>query len=651
MKKILLLLALIANSLNQVTNATNIESDTKELQVLSFTEKLAINNNIELNKKSLFDNRFVKDNITKDKDYCLFFNSQIPDVFLFVAYKKFDKSTKYISNNLVEDKSIEKLNYIISFFANDMDIRVKPLLAALVFDRDQCLLYVEHNAKSKLIKVNKSDLLAFKIKSILQKELEVDLEGLQLFYSDMFEQTIRPIDSKDENLKLSSFIKVYYANSQLFKEIYKLGYLNIVKLDLSNAGITDAKNSSFDWKRLAHLKELNFEGNLLTTFLVLLKIPKLKFLNLSHNKIENIDLKCGRIKSFINLNLSNNKIKRLKYNLDHPWLDYIESLDLTNNDLIDVPNHLILWLFKGGKLKLNVNKDNTKPYYIKELNDLNQKACFKCGFETQKSYSEVRPLEIPVNSIDNQILNIKYNNKLDSIEKLPKAKINVSSIVCESCLDKNLEIKKFCWICLNLIKNNVVYACDKSHSDNQVLSNSSSLKLEKKNSQGSLQSDSKKQVESNFFKCDLCNIICTSQETLDFHFAGKKHNHKLELTKSQVYCSMCDARASNAHGYQMHINGKKHKEVYNEKCNCITIPDVGTIVKDNDKFTIYTTNSKPIELEKNGWNLIHKYDNKILIFKYNLVYDCVVYNNIKYKFKKQKLGKAIELINSEKSRK
>lgn len=150
-------------------------------------------------------------------------------------------------------------------------------------------------------------------------------------------------------------------------------------------------------------------------------------------------------------------------------------------------------------------------------------------------------------------------------------------------------------------------------------------------------------ITQDFF-CELCNIICTSQETLDFHLEGKKHKHKVEVIENQTYCPMCNSRSTNAHGYQLHINGAKHKARYKTIVSYIKL-DNGDNVILKGKRDLYIDPGHAIN---------HKYidTNKEFIFK-KVKSDSVILNSksfmnkLEYKLNQKCLGQVYGLPNPE----
>lgn len=86
-------------------------------------------------------------------------------------------------------------------------------------------------------------------------------------------------------------------------------------------------------------------------------------------------------------------------------------------------------------------------------------------------------------------------------------------------------------------------------------------------------------------KCDICDIISTSQKEWDIHIAGEKHRKKsapksldlnsnkstqIQVTKSlgsspskpksEFYCKDCDVTSTSQQDYEIHLKGEKHRK-------------------------------------------------------------------------------------------
>lgn len=78
------------------------------------------------------------------------------------------------------------------------------------------------------------------------------------------------------------------------------------------------------------------------------------------------------------------------------------------------------------------------------------------------------------------------------------------------------------------------------------------------------------------WSCDLCQVITTSQQTLEGHLKGKKHKNKVaslntnkipedesanddEGKKNKFWCQVCRVRTNSEAMLKSHCNGKKHQ--------------------------------------------------------------------------------------------
>ena len=66
------------------------------------------------------------------------------------------------------------------------------------------------------------------------------------------------------------------------------------------------------------------------------------------------------------------------------------------------------------------------------------------------------------------------------------------------------------------------------------------------------------------FHCQLCGVFCSNQRSLNQHMNGKEHKKKAEIAAEggpQTYfCKVCNVHCTNKQNYDQHLNGMRHKE-------------------------------------------------------------------------------------------
>lgn len=111
-------------------------------------------------------------------------------------------------------------------------------------------------------------------------------------------------------------------------------------------------------------------------------------------------------------------------------------------------------------------------------------------------------------------------------------------------------------------------------------------------------------LDTTIYKCDLCQITCSSYEGLLQHREGKKHKHNLEATMEDFTCEMCNVKATNLHGIQLHRSGAKHKKIMATKSFCVHLPIgeprlyVVLTPKENSKFECIHPRTKEVAIFK-----------------------------------------------------
>ena len=62
------------------------------------------------------------------------------------------------------------------------------------------------------------------------------------------------------------------------------------------------------------------------------------------------------------------------------------------------------------------------------------------------------------------------------------------------------------------------------------------------------------------FRCDVCNVDMSGQIQYDMHMQGSKHLKKLAQNPSQFHCDVCNVSCTGKEAYNMHLVGKQHKK-------------------------------------------------------------------------------------------
>lgn len=73
-----------------------------------------------------------------------------------------------------------------------------------------------------------------------------------------------------------------------------------------------------------------------------------------------------------------------------------------------------------------------------------------------------------------------------------------------------------------------------------------------------------KSLSSNSVMCSLCNILVSSEDTLQSHMLGKAHRKKFqmqmtELDEARFCCDVCGITTTDNAGLIMHLQGAKHR--------------------------------------------------------------------------------------------
>jgi len=374
-------------------------------------------------------------------------------------------------------------------------------------------------------------------------------------------------------------------------------------VDLSNCSLTDFIITAPESEWFAHsLVKLNLSGNLLTKLHACLFEPvSLEVLDVSNNRISDIDVhisdKAVTSCRSVVVNLQNNLLERFRCGSE--WLKLIRSLDVRGNYILDFPNDIILWMLDGGILVADVQQidGRTSPEFVRDLGFSPNVSCYQCAGKHPLHISEVRTMSVPVKEIYTSQTgpsSFQYDGTDKDHTSSQRVQLRMSSNICKKCWKRadQQPTLKFCWICLQKLKSPGSHVCPVKKSPQQqsqsLSSHSLSITTSSTTTSSSLSrsyytahSQEHSLTESDYaddsfdpkapFTCDLCKVVCTSQETLDYHLQGKRHLHKIELQLNTTYCPLCDIRATNAHGFAMHVRGSKHTKRFNALRPCIEL--------------------------------------------------------------------------------
>ena len=253
----------------------------------------------------------------------------------------------------------------------------------------------------------------FKVDNTERASKVDDLSGLENLY--IYDLSIVGVDLSDCEF---NFFEDHYRELEL-------SYLNIVDIsdlktvlsstmyvNLSHNKIRDIsafKDKAFDMRSIINL-DLSY--NRIKYISSLYEYEKLKILNLSSNKIEELmDFKL--LRSLEELNISDNRIKNIEPLLA---LSHLKYLDITKNDIEDIEDIL----FIRNLLNVKYDKDNLK--YISINTENNSK-------DVKKLQSLFRDTYLPekweiLDSEKKSIKEIEIKNKIHDLHPLRDFELN-----------------------------------------------------------------------------------------------------------------------------------------------------------------------------------------------------------------------------------
>jgi len=269
-------------------------------------------------------------------------------------------------------------------------------------------------------KLSNNDLLKVN-KLILENFNESDLRAIRCF-KNIEVLTIKnsQIESLDDINNFQNLQELKILNSKV-KEYRRVSLLNsITKLSLVGVNLFDYQKNEINWKELNRLIYLNLTDNSITNIdgikmaksiktlnisknsILEISIPNhLEQVDISNNKLTDLDIKADRLKTLIT---SNNQIHKFKLNKNKP----LKSLDLSNNQL--------------------------RSIIIDNQNCLELLCLSNCGL-TNKSVENIKPCKtlIELDISENQISKL---NNLMSLGNLKK--INISNTAIEKIENNDL---------------------------------------------------------------------------------------------------------------------------------------------------------------------------------------------------------------------
>lgn len=253
------------------------------------------------------------------------------DVFLFI--EKNPPSKLILSNNGINNTSLEKIKYLTGLTILDISHNNITEINPVIFDR-----FI--NLKGLDISWNNLENL----------DLGTLTKGELLEYLNLSNNKIKEINGSLEH-PLIRLTSLYFANNFITElpETFSDHFPNLLNLDLSNNSFTSFENyisNSTSLKLLnlehnsinstiieAHVEELRIGYNELTS------LPRNLFvesLSIEHNKISEIDYDEDLFNGLTHLNLSGNILSMIP-NFTSPML---KELDISNNAFVSIPEDL-----------------------------------------------------------------------------------------------------------------------------------------------------------------------------------------------------------------------------------------------------------------------------------------------------------------------
>jgi Leucine-rich repeat (LRR) protein len=410
-----------------IDNLTTLDLSNNNISSLSQFKDMKFNNLIDLN---------------------LSFN-KISDMECLGDKTNFDKLENInLSNNKIQKlksiniKSLKHLDLlkneinegIIDFMTN---IKTFSNSLNLKFDIDSVLFQYENELNVEFTyKLGNKNLEEF------FKELNLNqIKEVKVLKSDIFDQNAS-YNIVDKEIKFNND-KNYIA----LNIITKLEFEQIKLLELTNCNLIDKNAKQLEILFSSNLKNLNLSHNKIQDINIFTgneKLNNLKQLNLSHNEISDVaGISNGKLSNLLDLDLSFNKIEAIDFIESNTNLDTLEKLNLSNNQIkqllkINLKNIKYLNIL-DNELSDGINE------FIESINSLSHKlileklsdSSFKCDYDgnlntkfkyslkdnkdiTQflKEFSFNGINELKLQGFDNNNIKFLSNESLEDIKEL-----------------------------------------------------------------------------------------------------------------------------------------------------------------------------------------------------------------------------------------
>ncbi|CAD5224468.1 unnamed protein product [Bursaphelenchus okinawaensis] len=268
------------------------------------------------------------------------------------------------------------------------------------------------------------------------------------------------------------------------QHLYELAHLpNLVQLNLSNNQILSLTTDSVP-KILPKLELLDLSSNNLTCQSVarigLQKLPQLKRLILTGNKLSRFDAALFDFENLEALDLSGNDIKVIrKKNLKH-----LKKLDLSENDLKDLEG-----LTLPNLITLNVSKNKISSCAamksLKELKNLKSLDCSENPVTARRVYSDYIKKQLPgLEELDSEVV-IRSNNNNEQVDEndgvatekvaRPHLAVRVNPLAVQIANEKSSAVKRYMDFKLLKEKSDVVPVAETTLKPTEQLKKTQSL--------------------------------------------------------------------------------------------------------------------------------------------------------------------------------
>jgi len=284
--------------------------------------------------------------------------------------------------------------------------------------------------------------------------MEIDLSNTKISINNIYKNyNINNI----KYLILDNLENKLNNNKLLFRNLL-LTMSNLKSLSLCNNKI-DNKFIDFIINNNINLTSIHLDNNNISKINNLNKIPKLKYLSLKNNKIQDIDFIKNNIK-LCNINLSNNNINIINNNILNE-LKNLTTLFLNNNNIsinnnktinLNIDKLLYLWLDnnyisniniknksitslslvnnKLNKIKLNIPSLLTLNLDNNNINNINLFLCINLRYLRAQNAFNLKTKNLLFNNL--KTINLKFNNDISIniiLQYIKDNNINISKII------------------------------------------------------------------------------------------------------------------------------------------------------------------------------------------------------------------------------